>query len=149
MPRYALYLPFSLDAEDDRTAVLVANLLAHRNALLMTQDGRVVETTDAPPPDRLLAPEDLRTRGHAVAAALDTVAAGHTGERDELDRMVEEALSSPPSGSWSRSTVLRRVHYRWMSARNSPTTTHVHLLVNILASRIRDLLADMTRVIRV
>lgn len=149
MPRYALYIPFSLDADDDQTAALVANLLAHRNALLLAEDGRVVGTIDTPLPDRLLSPEDLRVRGPAVAAALETVAAGHTGERVELDRRIEQALAASHPGSWSRVTVLRRVYYRWMSTRNNPVTAHVHLLVNVLASRIRDLLADMTQVIRV
>ena len=147
--RYALYLPFSFDADDDQTAALVANLLAHRNALLLAEDGRVVETLDTPPPDRLLPPQDLRARGHAVAAALETVAAGFTGERAELDRTVEAALAGPHPGSWSRSTVLRGVYHRWMSARNNPVTAHVHLLVNVLSSRLRDLLADMTQVTRV
>lgn len=157
MPRYDLHMPFSFEAKDDRTAALVANLLAHRNALLLAEDGRVVETFDSPhadsflAPANLLSPVDLRERGEDVVAALDTVACGFTGQRPDLDLMVEDALQHPDAqrGPWSRQAVVRTAYRRWFMNHNNQVTALVYSMVDHLVGRINDMLRDVTRKIHV
>ncbi len=151
MPRYALYLPFSFEAKDDRTAAIVANLLAHRNALLLSEEGRVVETLEDPLPVSLLSPKDLQERGEAVVAALDTVACGYVGDRPVLDQMVNQALQHPDSqrGPFARVTAVRTAYRRWFLRHDNQVSMIIYSQVEHLVGRLNDMLREVTKVIRV